>query len=167
MLPLRLKKDPVFDIDKDIDKIEKAVSNSGVQVPDNVTPFPTARAYILDEHFEPVAIFDRIDYPGFGGLLKLALTMKPNHIDNPAGHVDLWLMNEIRQMIDQDWTGPYTVAVMVGADVYFHFPAATDLVVVLCERMASYDIVDRRLFECVFDAGHIAGRKDFGVDGDP
>lgn len=153
MLPLRLAYEPVFDIKKDLDKIAMALLEGKNSPRSNKSLFPTARAYIVDENLEPVAIFDHPG-PGFGGLIKLVAAVMPKAIDNPCGYQDVEVMNIIRQAVHSEgFSRPYTVAAFVGDEVHFHFRASTDLVIVLCERLSACDIVDRGWWEFVYDSG--------------
>lgn len=154
MLPLRLKYEPVFDINRDLDLLGAALQGDNeTDIDPKVAFFPTSRAYIVTSDLEPVAIFDR---PGaaVGGFIKLAITMTPDHIDNPMGLNDLKVMNALRNAVNsEDFKRPYRLAVFVADRLFLHVPISPDLMLVLCERLGELDIVDRGLWEFVFDAG--------------
>lgn len=154
MLTLRLMSTPVFNVDNDISKIRTAV-RAGEAVPANkVAPLPCLRCYLVTADFEPMAIFDRIGAQQIGGLLKLALCFSSGHIDNPRGYRDLEIMNTLRPAVTSGgFKKPYRVAVLCADRVLFHFSIPVDLGLVLCERLAEFDIVDRGIWEGLYDAG--------------
>lgn len=154
MLPLRFKYEPVFDIDKDLNLIRKALTDKKPsRVDPKIVVFPTCRAYVVTEKAVPVAIFDRLG-AAFGSLLKLALTVAPEHIDNPQGYRDVEVMNVLRKAVhSRGFKRPYTVAVFVGDQLSFHFAISLDLLLVLNERLADLDIVSRDFWEFIFEAG--------------
>jgi len=152
-LPLHLKYEPHFDLDSDLDLIHEALCSEPEKIRANVLMFPTSRAYIVNENLEPVAIFDGLG-PAFGGLLKLVLAMTPEHIDNPENYADIEVMNKLRPAVNSpDFIKPYILAVFIADSVCFHLHISTDLMIVLCERLRDLDIVNRDLWEYLYDSG--------------
>lgn len=165
MLPLWLNCEPVFNVDKDLKKIRQAIKDSPCYTGRNVAVFPTSRAYIVTRRLKPIAIFDKLG-PGFGGLLKLALAMCPDDIDNPDGYVDVELMNTLRKAVhSRGFQRPYTVAVFVGDRICFHFNIPVDLLLVICDRLRDRDIVSRNLWEELYDFGIDDPQLDTESDG--
>lgn len=166
MMPLALKYDPVFDIQQDLDRIRAAVQQRTNSQPDGTSLFPVSRAYIVTDKFKPVAIFDKLG-PAFGALLKLSLATMPNDLDNVNGSLYIDLLNSLRKIIhSRGFKCPYTVAVFIADRVCFHFKIPVEALVVLCDRLKSHDIINRDIWEILYDCGLYEPDIDSDLDGD-
>lgn len=163
MMPLRLKYDPVFNVQQDLDRIRAAVRQDNHRPTANKLLLPTSRAYIVTDKFKPVAIFDKLG-SAFGALLKLSLTTTPNDIENLDGSLYIDLLNSLRKIIhSRGFKCPYTVAVFIADSVCFHFKIPVEALLVLCDRLRDNDIIYRDIWEVVYDIG----LDEPGLDGDP
>ncbi len=159
MLPLKFKKNPTFDIKKDLAQIlDKAdidfssASESKIKsIKNNVSPLPYLRAYIQDkETSEPVAIFDALEYDDFGAIIKLSLAHLPKNLDNPLGFANIEVMNILREVIlGSDRF--YRLTLFQADKICFHFSISADLVIFLCDRLRDKDIIDRAFWTCLAD----------------
>lgn len=165
MMPLALKYDPVFDIQQDLDRIRTAVQqgHSGGASAGTLL-FPTSRAYIVTDKFKPVAIFDKLG-PAFGTMLKLSLVSCPNDIDNPQASLYMDTLNTLRRIIHtRGFKCPYTVAVFIADSVCFHFKIPVEALLVFCDRLRDHDIIDREIWEILYDVG--LDEPELDSDGD-
>lgn len=163
MMPLRLKYDPVFDIQQDLDRIRAAVRQDNDRATADKLLFPTSRAYVVTDKFQPVAIFDKLG-PAFGALLKLSLATTPNDIENLDGSLYIDLLNSLRKIIySRGFKCPYTVAVFIADSVCFHFKIPVEALLVFCDRLRDHDIINRDFWEVVYDCSIY----EPGPDGEP
>lgn len=166
MFSVRLKYDPVFDIQQDLERIRAAVQQRDGSAPAGTLLFPTSRAYIVTDKFKPVAIFDKLG-PAFGALLKLSLATVPNDIENQDGSLYIDLLNSLRKIIhSRGFKCPYTVAVFVADSVCFHFKIPVELLLVLYDRLRESDIINRDIWEIAYDIGAYEPGTDGDADGD-
>jgi len=167
MKPLMLKHDPVFDIQQDLARIRSAVSDQhNASGSADTLLFPTSRAYIVTDKFVPVAIFDKLG-PAFGALLKLSLVDIPSDIDNPKGSLYLDTLDMLRRIIHSRGVKcPYTVAVFIADSVCFHFKIPVEALIVFCDRLKDHDIIDREIWEILYDYGIDDPCLDADIDGD-
>lgn len=166
MISVRLKYDPVFDIEQDLERIRTAVQQRNDRALDGTLLFPTSRAYIVTDKFKPVAIFDKIG-PAFGALLKLSLATIPDDIENQDESLYIDLLNSLRKIIhSRGFKCPYTVAVFIADSVCFHFKIPVELLLVLCDRLRDSDIINRDIWEIVYDLGIYEPGVDGDCDGD-
>lgn len=167
MRPLMFKSDPVFDIKQDLARIRSAVSDQhNASVSADTLLFPTSRAYIVTDKFVPVAIFDKLG-PAFGALLKLSLVDIPGDVDNKEGSLYLDTLDTLRRMVHaRGVKRPYTVAVFIADSVCFHFKIPVEALIVFCDRLQDHDIIDREIWEILYDYGMDEPCLDTDSDGD-
>ena len=165
MMPVQLKYDSVFDVQQDIGRIRAAVQQRHNSAPAGTVLFPVSRAYIVTDKFKPVAIFDKLG-PGFGVLLKLSLATLPNDLENPQGSLYIDLLNSLRKIIHtRGFKCPYTVAVFIADRVCFHFNIPVEALLVFCDRLRDHDIVNRDIWETLYDYGVDEPGLDGDIDG--
>ncbi|MBS4068908.1 MAG: hypothetical protein KGZ62_09920 [Sulfurimonas sp.] len=163
MTPLTLKYDPVFNIQQDLDRIREAVLQGHRGSSTKTLLFPTSRAYIVTDKFKPVAIFDKLG-PAFGALLKISLATLPGNIKTPQPSLYIELLNSLRKIIrSRRVKCPYTVAVFIADSVCFHFKIPVEGLLVFCDRLRDHDIINRDIWEILYDCGI----EEPGIDGDP
>lgn len=155
----KLKSEPVFDIEKDLEKIRQTPPADGKESAlknkkhlterSNVIPMLCMRAYILAKNLEPLAIFNNLPSTSLGVFIKVALCVTPKKIDLEE-YPQVEAMNHYKYMLSRNWVKrPFKLAFFVADQLWYHVSIPVDLMVYLCNEFDDYDLVDRSIWEFI------------------